>query len=85
MITAQEARTIAEKANGYDKYLPYYQLLIDERIRVASSEGKRDCIVHIKDEYSLAIANVMFNILIENGYSVRPFHRGNKYGLWIFW
>ena len=86
MITAQEANTIANEVNGYEKYVAYYQLQVDGTIREVAAKGKRDCIIHIEaEENSIQVANILGAILIQNGYSVRLFGSGKKYGLWIFW
>ena len=86
MITAKEARIMSDEVSGYERYLEYYQSILDENIKEEARKGRRSYILHIEiKQYTYEVMNALISILVGSGYSVRPFSDGNKCGLWIFW
>ena len=87
MITSKEALELTNKANNYTKYLEYYIVVTEEKIKASANNGERSCIVDIDSKkYGYIVATQLLYILMQNGYNVKMCNQGyKKYGLWIFW
>lgn len=70
MISAEEAKTIAQGINICTDKLEYYQKLIAQEIQNAANKGKYECIVVVHADDAYTLAEEICDLLLKNDYTV---------------
>ena len=70
MISAEEAKTIAQGINICTNKFEYYQKLIEQEIQDAATKGKYECIVVVHADNAYSLAEEICDVLLKNDYTV---------------